>query len=193
MSTTSAAEGKSAPDTVEAVGGESSSGNIRRLQIRDGSSDGLAGTIRQLVAGGFSYLFNGSSWDRERSNEEVTVLASSSGSTNRTSSDQTNHNAGGVLVFVNATLGGTTPSFDAHVEIKDPQSGTYRSILDDTGISSDGLRVYAINPGATAGTGVDASADVGLPRTWRVKLDNFDTADGDETYTTEVGASYTSA
>lgn len=134
--------------------------------------------------------YNETDWDPARGNTEVTVLSSSSGSTNRTSSDQTNHNAEGVLIFVDATLGGTTPSFDVNVEVKDPQSGNYVAVISASSLTSTGTFIFNVGPGAAAGTGIQAAADVPLPRTWRVVLNNFDTADADETYTTQVGASY---
>lgn len=134
--------------------------------------------------------YNETDWDPARGNTEVTVLSSSSGSSNRTSNDQTNHNADGVLIFVDATVGGTSPSFDVDVEIKDPQSGNYVAVISNQTISSTTTAVLNIGPGAASGTGITAAADVPLPRTWRIKLDNFDTTDGDETYTTQVGASY---
>lgn len=142
-------------------------------------------------------LFNGTTWDRQRNNEQLTVLASQSRTANTASADQTNYNHRGVMVFLDITA---TPNnaetLTPTIQIKDPVSGKYFIALQSPVITASTLGatptaatfVFVLCPGIdTAAFGGTANKMVSapLPRRWRVNV--FHSAGGAWTYS--VGAS----
>lgn len=112
-------------------------------------------------------VFNGSTYDRLRSNHEVTVLASAARTASVNSSDLTNYNAAGVVVVIDATAASATPSVVFTIKYKDTLSGKYITLLASaavTGVSTTALVVY---PGVTVAA--NAAVSHPLPRVWRVE------------------------
>ncbi len=137
------------------------------------------------------FNFNGVSWDRQRNNQDLTLLTSAVRSATTASADQVNYNAQGVTVFfgVTAVSGVSGESITLHVEIKDPVSGSWQPIYTGAAETVANItRRYFIYPGAVIGSGV-ASAAVGLPlpRLWRVRVQHAGTGN----FTYSVGASLT--
>lgn len=113
-------------------------------------------------------LFNGTTWDRERANEELTVLASAARTATTASGTQTNYNGRGVNVFVDVTAITTAPSITVAIQGLDPVSGKWITLLTSaaiTTVSTTHLRIY---PGVAAAA--NTKADEALPRRWRVNV-----------------------
>ena len=125
--------------------------------------------------------FNGTTWDRQRNNTELTLLASAARTVTTDSADQTNFNGRGIHVVVDITAGAVL-SLVVTIQGKDPVSGKYYTLLASaalTGVSTTVLRVY---PALLAVANTIAN-DI-VPRTWRV-----DVAAGNATSATySVGA-----
>jgi hypothetical protein len=129
------------------------------------------------------FLFDGSNWDRERSNLNVTLLASSSRSASTSSAEQTNNNANGVWVVLNITAVPGADTITLKIQGKDPTSGTYVDLLTGSAQSGIGTTEYALYPGVTETANVDVGRP--LPRTWLVTV----THSGSGAFTYSVGAS----
>ena len=119
-----------------------------------------------LFTNGFSFLFNGSTWDRQRSNIEQSVGITASGATTtQTGADQTNYNGRGVIVVLDMTTVGTG-SVTLSIQGKEPTSGKYYTILTGAAVTTNSTNVYRVYPGLTAAA--NATVNDILPRTWRV-------------------------
>lgn len=132
--------------------------------------------------------FNGVTWDRQRNNAEITVLASASNAAGtRTSADQTNFNARGVLLMLDITALGAAETLTLIVDAKDPVSGIYIGLTAFVDVGVD--TAYTLYPGAVETAAVVALQvqGVALPRTWRVRVT---TAPAVNASTYSVGASY---
>ena len=116
--------------------------------------------------------FNGTTWGRQRGNVEGTLLSSSARTATVSSSDQTNYNGRGVIVFINVTSITSTPSVVFTVEVKDPISAVYTALLTSAAIVATGHTVLRLCPGITAAANVAVSE--ALPRTWRVTATHGD-------------------
>ena len=111
--------------------------------------------------------YNESTWERTRGNTTLTVFSSSARTATSNSSDQTNYNHRGALIYINVTSITSSPSVVFTVTGKDPIGVTnYNTILTSAAITGTGLTVLKIYPGVTVSANV-AVSDV-LPRTWRV-------------------------
>lgn len=122
-----------------------------------------------------SNLFNGTTWDRARSNIDtaalITLTGAGAGTTN--SADQTNYNGKGAQVVANITVNSGTVSLVVNVQGKDIASGQYYTICTTTTpITATGVVDLSIYPGA--GTPISGNYDCStpLPRTWRVQTVN---------------------
>lgn len=118
------------------------------------------------AAHGYTFDSVGAAWDKQKSNTEGVLLASAARTATASSADQTNPNAKGVRIFIDATASAATPSVVFTVEVKDPISGTYTAILTSAAITGTGHTILVIYPGVTAAANVAVSMALG--RTWRV-------------------------
>lgn len=145
------------------------------LLVADAEGTGLAqnlggdnqGTAAALRSNSFNWLFNGSSYDRERNNTEETVLASGARTVATDSAAFTNYNAKGAhfIVDVSAIAGATiTPS----IQGQDPVSLNWYTILQGLPITTVSTNILKVYPGIGAIPN-GAAADL-LPRTWRVSV-----------------------
>jgi len=80
------------------------------------------------------------------------------------SADQQNLGRKGIKVFVNITAGAGT--LTVTIQGKDPNSGTYYTILASAALSGNGMTVLTVYPAAPATANLSAN-DV-LPDTWRI-------------------------
>lgn len=132
--------------------------------LADGSATPTAPTV-----GAATMLFNAAvGYERGRSNEDFTVLASAARTALVNSSDFTNRNARGVHIVINVTAIVSAPSLVFTVQGKDSVSSAYYTILVSAAIVGTGTTVLRIYPGLTAAANVTVS-DV-LPRQWRVSV-----------------------
>lgn len=127
-------------------------------------------------------LFNGTTFDRQRGNlDNISLIASAAYTTTQTVADQTNYNARGIIVVLDMTVVGTG-SVTLEIDMKDPVSGKYVSLLTGAAVTTNSTNVYTVYPGAPATANVSANSP--LPRTWRVKV----TANNANSATYSVGA-----
>mgnify|MGYP001591241777 FL=1 len=125
-------------------------------------------TVQRTVAEAMG--FNGITWDRQRNNHEVTVLASSARTVAVDSSDMTNYNGRGIVVVIDVTAqaGTITPT------IQGKAGSDYYTILAGSAIAATGEVVLRVYPGLTAAASVTVN-DI-LPRLWRVSMAVANTA-----------------
>ena len=128
-------------------------------------------------------LYNSSTWDRQRNNTDLTILASAARTATASSADITNYNGRGAHIVINVTAVTSTPSVVFTVEGKDALSSAYYTILTSAAITGTGTTALTVYPGATAAANVAVSQI--LPRTWRVTATHGDA----DSITFSVGAS----
>lgn len=183
-----------AGNIVPLVRGGSGSGVNAIKATLDGqtvaNADARSNSVTTLSSGGAGQqtipvrpeLYNESTWDRPRSNTEITALASAARTASTQSADLTNYNHRGVALTIDVTAIGAAPSITVAVQAKDPLSGKYVTLLTSAAIvavSTVRLRVY---PGLA--NVANLAADDLLPRTWRVNVTH---ANGDS-ITYSIGA-----
>jgi len=149
----------------------------------DTSSDGVGASAFRLAVANLGYTFNGTSWERERSNiDTASLITASAATTSQTGADQTNQTGRGIKVVLDMTSAGTG-SVTLTIQGKDAASGKYYPLLAGAAVTTNSTNVYTVYPGAPAAANV--SANDSLPRVWRV-ITTANNANG-TTYT--VGAS----
>jgi len=162
-------------------------------EVETSGSDGLPNTTNQLITGAMKYGFNGTSWDRWRSNIEVTVLPSATRTASGNSSLQTNYNAKGVILIINITAVSGTFAAGEGLRIiirgRDPASGVNVWLAYTDFFTSAVTRTLLAYPGATDVQGIGAlyANDVPLSRTWHVRYSITGT---NPSFTFSVGAIY---
>jgi len=118
--------------------------------------------------------YNESSYDRDRGNTELTLLASAARTATASSPDQTNYNARGVIVTLRATASAATPSIVLTIEAK--MGAVYETLLTAAAVTEAGVHTHIVYPGVAAAAGdVTTVAGYPLPRTWRVTVTHADT------------------
>lgn len=136
-----------------------------------------------LVVNNAAGLFNGTNWDRARSNIDTGALITATGATTtQTSALQTNYNGRGIKVVLDMTTVGTG-SVTLSIQGKDIASGKFYTILAGAAVVTNSTNVYEVYPGNTNTTNLSANAV--LPRTWQVVV----TANNANPCTYTVGAS----
>lgn len=135
-----------------------------------GGSDGNSTGFALLATFAESMLFNGASWDRERSNINSTILSSAARTTTTNSADQTNHNGRRLLLVVNVSSAGTgsiTPS----IQIKDSISGNYVTTWTAAAaITTTTTATYYFADGGAGGLFTEVRAAGLSARDWRLVM-----------------------
>lgn len=167
------------------VAGRSSAGS-------DGASNTLAWAVldsaptsNRLFPQG-PYLYNGTTWDRQRGNQEISVLGSAARTATTNSGDFTNYNWIGVLLAVNVTAETGTTTLSLKLQGKEAVSSNYYDIVDWGVVYNSATdaptttRAFVAHPGAIAadfigigGNGTKGSGAI-LPRTWRCIVTHSD-------------------
>ena len=126
-------------------------------------------------------IFNGTTWDRQRSNVAATGLASAARTASTQTADQTNYNGRGAQVILDVTA---TPN-DAQtlqitIEAKDPVTSKYVQMAAFTALVASAIGatattatyIYTVYPGAaeTIAAAAHELQALPLPRTWRVNV-----------------------
>lgn len=145
--------------------------------------------VYRLGAYASNYGYNGSTWERQRQNTEATALTSAARTAATQSADITNHNARGILVWLNITAASGTGGLVLRVQAKGPTSGEYVNLNAATAaLTATGTYTYLIYPGSGAAAGdINQVTSAPLPRTWRIAI-----AVGDaSSYTYSVGYALT--
>lgn len=126
-------------------------------------------------------VFNGNEWDRLRSNESVTLLASAARTTTQTSADLLNYNGlSNIDVILDVTSAGSG-SITVSINGKDPASGKYYNLLTGAAVVTNVTNVYRVGLGNTVTA--NASANYALPRTFQIVV----TANNANSITYSVG------
>ncbi len=130
-------------------------------------TDANSGSMNALSVFNIPGLFNGSTYDRQRSNFDTGALAtlSSQAAGNGNSADQTNYNGRGVQVGVNITAA-SSMTLTVCIQGKDIASGVYYSILCSSALASTGFTNMTVFPGAASTANV--SSPQVLPHIWRI-------------------------
>lgn len=170
-------------DGIKIAAGSAAIGVVdTELPAAAAGNDGAANATAPAVDDRLS-LFNGTTWDRERGNTNVTVFASAARTATPAPFDGTNYNARGLHLVVDVTAAAATPSVVFTIQAKDEISGTFYTVLASAAITGIGTTILRAYPGLTAAANLVAS-DV-LPRTWRVIATHADA----DSITYSVGAS----
>lgn len=128
----------------------------------DGAAVPQAGLI-----GAANLLYNGATFDLQRSNIEGVALASAARTAGINSADITNYNARGVVFFLNITAASGTGGLQVTLQAKDPMSGAYTQInVSPTAVVAAGLKYHVFYPGASGGNTTQTTGSV-LPRIFR--------------------------
>jgi hypothetical protein len=131
------------------------------------------------------YMFNGTTWDRERGNIDVTGLASAARTTIQTI-NVTNHNGRGIHVVLNVTSAGTGSITLSIVGVDSVSAATY-TILAGAAVTTNSTNVYKVGQGLTAAA--NAVANDLLPRSFNIVI----THNNANTITYSVGYSLVTA
>lgn len=129
------------------------------------------------------WIYNGATWDRQRSNVNATLLASAARTASADSGDIVNYNGRGIQVVVDVTVDPASASFTTQIQVKDISSGKYITVLTSVAINGVGTTRLTVYPGITVAANVSAS-DL-ISRTWKVTTTHVD---GDS-ITYSIGAS----
>jgi len=141
---------------------------------RDGATN--TGTQVRSSSGGvarfeaYTPLFNGTTWDRQRNNEEVTLLASAARTAEANSTDQTNYNGSGLIIIVDWTVEADTSTLTPRLQIKDSISNDYFTVWSAAAdLTAIGTYAYLFQPGTAAGSYTEA-VNLRVGRTWRFQM-----------------------
>lgn len=132
----------------------------------DGNADARGAAIFALTTGSLNFLHNGSSFDRERGNQEATLLASAARTTTQTGADIINYNGDTSLIVVLDMTTVGTGSVTLSIEGKDTASGKYYTILTGAAVTTNSTNRYRVSPDLASAANSIAQ-DV-LPRIIRI-------------------------
>jgi hypothetical protein len=146
--------------------------------INNNTHKAMAPTGDQILyTPAWPFTYNGSTWDRQRGNLDLTLLVSSSRSSSQNSPDQVNYNARGVLVLLNVTANpGGAETLTLELQAKNGVTSTYFPLVNTGAVitAANGMRGLIVYPGVVETV---AGADLwvqglALPRNWRVAVQN---------------------
>jgi len=150
-------------------------------------ADAVANTVDGMRTVPMPMLFNGTTWDRQRGNQEMTLFASAARTATVASALQTNYNARGLMIFVDVTAVTDTPAVTPILYAVDPVSADVQSLWQaSTAIATTGNRLYVLYPGNTDGAQLTDKDTVPLPRSWKLYMSHGDA----DSITYSVGMSY---
>jgi hypothetical protein len=157
---------------------------FNEIQIYPFSDGSIPGNM--LNTGGFPFNYNGASWDRVRNNNQGTLLASAARTASINSPTQTNHNAKGIIVFLNVTAVSGTGGLVVRITGQDPANPSVFYTLNTVpaAVTATGGKAYVLYPGVTTvGGDVTQVNSAVLPRTFQVSVIHVDSS----SYTYSVG------
>jgi len=112
-------------------------------------------------------LFNGATMDRQRNNNDLSLVTLAASAVGGNSADQINYNGRGLQLVIDVTaISGTTPVFTVTVQGKDVASGKYYTLLVSAALSTVSTNLLTVYPGAASTANV--STPQVLPRTFRI-------------------------
>lgn len=144
-----------------------------QLVVATGSGEGTSNNVPATWVGGYPFLYNTATWDRQRNNNSVSVLASTA-RTASANADVVTYNAKTFRVILNITAAPNTAStLTLSIREKDSISSNYITVL--TGAVETGTvdtaavpvtKTYAVGAGLV--TTANISASEALARTMNV-------------------------
>jgi len=161
------------------------------------SSDTKGWIPKKGTDDGESYValrgYSGSNWEDWRNNNDVEIQASTTQTANGNTTDQTNRNHKGIVLFIDITaVSGTFAAGEGlslSLEAKDPVSSKYAKLLTiASALQATSFFAAIIYPNNLAtGEDVDAVLNAPLPRTWRISWTITGTT---PSFTFSIGGSY---
>jgi hypothetical protein len=128
------------------------------------------------------FLFNETTFDRQRGNTAFVLAASLLRTATLTLGALTNFNARGIKVTIDVTAASGTGGVTAAIQVNDPASGKWITLLSSVNILAVSTVTLTLYPGIAAVANVSAN-DV-LARTYRVVVTHGDASN----YTYSLGA-----
>lgn len=163
------------------VGGSNEAGNIATATTGQPGADGKAWTTKDgIITNAIDFLYNESSFDRQRGNTTIALLASAARTTTQTSADLTNFNGRALHVILDMTTVGTG-SATVTINGKDPASGKYYLLLSGAAVITNVTNVYKVGLGFANTANVSVNDFV--PRIFQIVV----TANNANTATYSVG------
>lgn len=160
-----AAEGAPVAGNPVYIGVKDGSANLAALRSNP-AADGATSAFSALITTAQGHNYNGATWDRQRNNVDVTLLASASRTTTQTSADITTYNDGALAVYLDVTVN-AAGSITLSIDEKDPASGKYVNLLTGLAIAATtGTTVYRIDPRTPAVA--NSIAQIAMPRVFRI-------------------------
>lgn len=153
-------------------------GNLRAKLVgqRNTGADGISNELiyalaqdaaaSQRLMTGAPHAFNGTTWDRQRNNQDVTVFSSAARTATPTPFDGVNYDGKSLHLVIDCTAVTSSPSVVFTLQGKDAISGKFYTILASAAIVGTGTTVLRVGPGLTTAANLVAN-DV-LPRSYRV-------------------------
>ena len=139
-------------------------------------ADAVANTVDGVRTVPMPMLFNGTTWDRQRNNEEITLLASAARTATTSSAEQVNYNARGIVLIVDCTAITATPS--VQLQVLSGLVGSTAKFLFGiaTHITAVGMTAYLLYPGVLAGAagGYSEAVNLTIPRRWKITMVHAD-------------------
>jgi hypothetical protein len=137
------------------------------------STDIFSPSVSALAVLGVQYLYNGSTLERQRGNNEVTVSVSAARVAVLTTADQIKYNNCGAILIINVTARAAATTLTPTIQVKDPVSGEYVTVWTAAAAidTADNTFTYAFDVGLLATvTGYTQSVNQVLPRVWRLTV-----------------------
>lgn len=156
-----------------------------RLRTLTPNSDAVGALQGTLRVASFSFLANGTDFDRERNNSNVTALASAARTATTTSASLVNYNWRGMLVAIDVTAVGAPAGTLTQLEVL-ALVGTTEVVLytfNFADLAAIGTRHMLVYPGAFFTAPVDGLTTEGysvdpvngtVPRTFRIRVTHLD-------------------
>jgi len=164
------------------------------VEVITTQADASSNSKNAVFTTGLNYGFNGSTWDRWRNNQRLTVLASAARTSTTTSSSQTSFNARSMIINMDVTAAPTVETLTLAVQMNMSTSSTNIEMVVTSADADTGAHLIIIDPSGGADTLTDGGSavqqqirrDLPVPKSWRVVVTH--SASGEFTYS--VGVDY---
>ena len=161
--------------TVAALYGFDSTDLVRLLAAIP--ADALANPATAILeALSAEHEFNGTTWDRKRNNEEVTLLASAARTATLASATFTNYNKIGMLLILNITAASGTGGLQVRIQARNPITGNFNNLHPNpTALTSVTTAQYLLYPAViTPGGGLTNNYSTVVSRRYRLYVAHGD-------------------
>lgn len=156
-------------------------GNWGSISLTGSSStgaDGVSANTNTTSIINYPMLYNGTAFDTQRGNQAFTGLASAARTSTVITQDFTNHNARGILIYLNITAAPASPStggLRVQVFAKSKNGQVYALNTAPTTVNSVIARIYGWYSGAGTSSFNFAQMNGGvMPRTFYIQVEHLD-------------------